>query len=156
MDNPPPGAEGVPTQTSEMSVLNDGGARIGSDGEVARGDDLGGEVADLFLNDRRPALPEGLHLVRIDVDTDDPVSPRCKASRADAADIAEPENTDGIQQRNAHDLLQDILAMVRSRDPTRRARLWLMRRHSVSRGDMAAARPANQARLDTICLPGNQ
>ena len=29
-----------------------GGARIGSDGEVAGGNDLGDEVADFFLNDR--------------------------------------------------------------------------------------------------------
>ena len=50
----------------------DGGARIGGDGEVARGNDLGGEVADSFLDDRRPALPQGLHFVRIDVHAERP------------------------------------------------------------------------------------
>ena len=69
--------------------------RIGGNGEVACVNDLGGEVADPFLDDRRPALSEiDSSLPAVYVDADHAVPARRQAGGGDAADVAEPENTD--------------------------------------------------------------
>ena len=98
VDNPPPVVDGVPNVDQRDVRAQDGRVGIGGDWEHS-----GDEPDVLFLDDRGPALPRGLYLVRIHVYANDPASTRGEAGRGDATDISESVDADPLHLRIAHD-----------------------------------------------------
>ena len=77
-----------------MSVSATARAAVGRRAEPPRGDLLGDEVADPFLDHRAAPLVDHVGLLGADIDADDRVPAARQASRRDDTHVAKPEDGD--------------------------------------------------------------